>query len=346
MRMFPVVLFACFFLQIEVSTVIAQDIRPLQDETGYCWDPAQMKRLIEFLKNSETDEPVSQMLVAGISPHDDYLYAARMYYPLFRVLRAKEVVIFGVTHGTVRREIGDPHNLIILDQYDAWRGLTGNVEISPLREFIKSRLDSQYYTVDNKAHRLEHSIEALIPFLQYYNPSIMITPIMVTAMPYERMDEISGRLSTIISEYIRRRNLIPGRDIAFLMSSDANHYGKDFSNAPFGEDDAAHSKGIEQDIRVARECCEDTIYESKIKNLIEELKTISWCGKYSVPFGLLTVKKVIENITGAKLKGKILRYSDTYSEGVLPLTKTGMGTTAVFSLKHWVGFFSAGFWTN
>jgi hypothetical protein len=43
------------------------------------------------------------------------------------------------------------------------------------------------------------------------------------------------------------------------------------------------------------------------------------------------------------LSGKLLRYSDTYSDGVLPLKEAGIGITAPFSLKHWVGFFSAGF---
>ena len=46
--------------------------------------------------------------MAGISPHDDYLYAGRVYYPLFNKLRTREAVIFGVTHGAVRKEIGDP----------------------------------------------------------------------------------------------------------------------------------------------------------------------------------------------------------------------------------------------
>ncbi|MGD0337722.1 MAG: AmmeMemoRadiSam system protein B [Bacteroidota bacterium] len=346
MRIFSIVLLIFLCSCIFPLHVSAQEIRPVRDDIGYCWNPDQMKRFIEHLQNIEKEEPLSHTIIAGISPHDDYLYAGRMYYPLFRVLRSKEVVIFGVTHGTVRREIGDPQNIIILDRHELWKGLAGNVGISPLREFIKSRLDSQYYIVSNKAHQLEHSIEALVPFLQYYNPSITITPIMVTVMPFERMDEISGKLSSIIAEYITTRKLIPGKDIVFLMSSDANHYGKDFNNIPFGEDDVAHTRGIEQDIRVARECLEGPVQPGKIGNLTNELKNISWCGKFSIPFGLLTTQKVMEKITGKGLVGTILRYSDTYSEGVLPLTKTGMGITASFSLKHWVGFFSAGFWAE
>ena len=46
------------------------------------------------------------------------------------------------------------------------------------------------FIVSNKAQSIEHSIEALIPFLQYYNRDLKITPIMVTQMPFERMDEL------------------------------------------------------------------------------------------------------------------------------------------------------------
>jgi len=67
-----------------------------------------------------------------------------------------------------------------------------------------------------------------------------------------------------------------------------------------------------------------------------------WCGKYSIPFGLLTSEKAVALSTGRVLTGKLFRYSDTYSEGALPLTKTGMGTTAPFSLRHWASFLSAG----
>jgi MEMO1 family protein len=68
-----------------------------------------------------------------------------------------------------------------------------------------------------------------------------------------------------------------------------------------------------------------------------------WCGKYSIPFGLLTIGKAVKKTTGRNLHGRLLAYSDTYSSGVLPLKKAGFGITAPYSLKHWVGFFSAAF---
>ncbi len=328
---------------------LAQDstsgnIRPIRDNVGFCWNSIQMNRLINYLRSIDRTPPAPSNIIAAISPHDDYLYAARVYYPLYRVLRAKEVVIFGVTHGDVRPEIGDPHNVIILDNFKYWRGPEHNISISPLREFIKSRLDTSYFIVSDNAHVLEHSIEALLPFLQYYNPEIEITPIMVTQMPFGRMDTISDQLSSIISDYIKQNHLVPGKDIAFLMSSDADHYGRDFNNIPFGEDAKAHQEATDNDRRIASEDLDGLLTSQKVDNLITQLKSIVWCGKYSVPFGLLTSEKIIFKLSGRQLDGKVLRYSDSYTESVLPLKNTGMGTTAPASYKHWCGWLSGAYY--
>ena len=251
---------------------VAQDIRPIRDSVGFCWNPVQMERFVSYLMSIEKELAYTKQIVAGISPHDDYLYAGRMYYPLFRSLRARQIVIFGVTHGTVRKEIGDPKGILLLDGYKEWNGCGKNIGISPLRDYLLSRLDTSMFRLDNKAHRLEHSIEALVPWIQYFNPDATITPIMVTAMPYERMDEISKQLASIIADYVATDHLTLGKDLVFLCSSDANHYGKDFSNSPFGMDDAAHAKGTAQDQRVASEFLSGQIDTTKIRMLTSALK--------------------------------------------------------------------------
>jgi MEMO1 family protein len=325
------------------SRLTAQEERPVRDDVGFCWTLDGMTRLVHHLDSIESEKPFDGTVVAGISPHDDFLYAGRVDFPLHRIIRAREAVIFGVTHGTVRKEIGDPKNILMLDSFPVWKGIRGPVPVSPLREFIASRLDTSFFRINPKAHRLEHSIEALLPWLQYYNPGITITPIMVTAMPFGRMDTISAQLSSIYAEYIKQKSLVPGRDIVFLMSCDANHYGEDFNNVPFGTGWDAHAKGTGQDIRLATEDCTGRVTPDKIRHLTEKLASIVWCGKYSVPMGLLTSEKTIEKVLQKHLTGTLLRYSDTATEGVLPVKGTGMGTTAPFSFRHWVGFFSAGF---
>jgi len=330
-------------LLIAYSITQAQDVRHVRDDVGYCWSISQMDKLIECLQKEET-QVVEPNIVAAISPHDDYLYAGRVYFPLFKSLKIKEAVIFGVTHGTVRKEIGDPQNILLFDSFKEWIGPRKNIAISPLREFIKSKLDTSHIQINNKAHELEHSIEGLLPFLQYYNPDIKITPIMVTAMPFERMDEISDKLSDIIAEYIKENKMVLGSDIIFLMSSDANHYGRDFNNIPFGEDSIAHKKATDKDREIARNYLSGDVTKTKIKEFTNEMKDVVWCGKYSIPFGLSVANKVVKKVKDDFLYGNILRYSDTFTEGVLPVRGTELGTTAPFSLKHWCGFLSAAYY--
>ena len=166
---------------------------------------------------------------------------------------------------------------------------------------------------------------------------------MVTAMSFERMDTVSRKLAEAVSMYIKKNNLQIGKDISFLISCDANHYGKDFNNIPFGEDADAHRRATLQDRKIATTYLTGDVTPEKIKAFMDEMKLAVWCGKFSVPFGLLTIQNIVHSCLNKIISGKVLRYSDTYSEGVLPLKQTGMGTTAPFSLKHWVGFFSAAY---
>jgi AmmeMemoRadiSam system protein B len=336
------------------ASLTAQETRPVRDDVGFCWNPASMQKLVKFLESREKESFDGNGLVAAISPHDDYLYAGRVDYPLYRILRSKEVVIFGVTHGTVRKEISGLDGILILDDFQSWPGLTKPVPVSGLREYIKERLNGTLYLTNNKAHEIEHSIEALIPFLQYFNPEVRITPIMVAPMPFARMEEISAKLAGVIADYMKEKHLAAGQDIFFLISSDGNHYGQDFSNTPFGEGEKAWETARAFDQRLIRSYLTGEMDSAKVEGLTHELwgrtyldyRNTYWCGKYSVPFGLLAVEKIIARATGQKIDGMLFRYSDTYSEGVLPLRKTGMGTTAPFSLRHWVSFCSIGYYAE
>ena len=342
-RALAAVALTCMFVGAAWS---ADGTKPIRDAVGFCWTRDAMTALTRYLAASEKAPVTRPGIVAAVSPHDDYLYAGRVYFPLYRALRAKQVVIFGVTHSGVRKEIGDPHDIVIMDEFANWPGLGRTVGVSPLREYLKAHLDPSDFTTNNKAHALEHSIEAEVPFLQYYNPDVTIVPVMVTQMPFERMEQLSDRLSAAIAGYIDANHLVLGADIAFLMSADANHYGEDFDNAPFGLDAKAHEKATANDRRIAHDYLDGTVTAEKINGLTVQLKDVVWCGKYSVPLGLLTAAKTIAKVSGQRLDGGVLRYSDSVTEGVLPVKGTSMGTTAPATYRHWCGWLSAAYYAR
>lgn len=347
------VLSLLFFIMLnsQFADLKSQTIRPIKDNIGFCWNADEMNRFVKWLdQHNDVKNYSSKNLIAAISVHDDYLYAGKVYYPLFKMIRAKEVVIFDVTHGSVRKEMGNLKDVLILDEFEEWRGPYSNVKISPLREIIKSKLSKGDFIVSNKAQSIEHSIEALIPFLQYYNRDVKITPIMVTQVPFEKMKDLSSRLSKIILEYSRANKLVPGKDIFFLISNDANHYGEDFNNSPYGLDMNAHKMGTENDKIIIKENLDCAITQQSIEKLTNEIWPDStnkkpipiWCGRYPIVFGLLTVENFVNELGLNKLTGKLFKYSDTVTEKVLPIENTSMGLTAVFSPKHWCGWFTEG----
>lgn len=343
------IMFGVWFLIIYAPLLARPgvDIRPILDRVGYCWEPAQMNRLMRHLESSwrlSTDYPE---FVAGIAPHDDYLYAGSVYLPLFSRIHAKEVVVFGVTHRTIRQTIGDPTGIIIMDTFKRWMGPYGPVCVSPLRDRIREAMPVDMIVISNEAHRLEHSIEGMIPFLQYQVRNLKITPIMVTAMDLERMEVVGKQLSTIISAYMDENQLEPGRDVFFLISCDANHYGPDFDNTVFGTGSTGHAAAVANDRRIAEDCLSGSLTRDGLARFLEETRPdrALWCGRYSVPFGLTVLRQLfIGSRTDVTVNGVVLRYSDSYSAGPLPLRRMGLGVTAPFSLDHWVGHLSTGYW--
>ncbi len=326
-----IILFIVLIAIANMEKTNAQNIRPIRDNVGFCWTAAEMDSVISFLhKNASGDKSFSsENLIAAISPHDDYLYAGRIYYPLFKLIHAKEIIIFGVTHGTVRKAMNDPKNILIFDEFDKWKGPYGNVDISPLRNILKANLPEDEFIVSNKAQKIEHSIEAMIPFLQYYNRDIKITPVMVTEMPYGRVDKVSGNFAKIVEEYIIKNNLTLGKDIFFLISSDANHYGEDFNNSPYGLDKKAHKEATHRDREIAESHFNCEITTADINKLSHQIwkskdneKVIPlWCGRYPIIFGLTAANKIVHKLNGSKLEGQLFKYSDTKTEGVLPIQR-------------------------
>lgn len=342
-------------LFLSLTSVYAQSIRPIRDNVGFCWNAQEMDSLMAYLSaHAGYRSIVEGNVIGGISPHDDYLYAARVYYPLYTMVRAPEVIVIGLTHGAVRKEIGDPNGILLLDDFDAWAGPYGPVKISPLRSYVKQRLDTSMWKTNDKAQCLEHSIEALVPFLQYYRRDVRILPVMVTAMPLARMKTIAESLASIVDRYASEHRLVLGRDLAVLVSTDADHYGKDFDNAPFGEDLRAHEEGTALDREIIAQALAGTLDEAHVRRFTEYTwgATLTapgkslWCGRYSVPFGSLFVMKLAALMAHSSVSARPLLYSDTWTERVLPLRNTTMGTTAPFSLKHWVGWCSIAFITE
>jgi MEMO1 family protein len=327
------------------------EIRKPADPVGFCWSAPAIEAVMREASTEErgpwkkTREIAARKnILLAIAPHDDHLLSARvgLHAILPAIAGARTVLIFGVTHKPARQALKDPRGLLLLEDFPRWSGPYGPVAVDEaLRAFLGKRLPAERVRVSREAHALEHSVESLVPLLQSRNRALRILPLMVTEVDLEGMESVSGALAEALGAYLKENKLALGKDLAFLISSDAVHYGPDFSYQPFGLDEPAHQKAMEQDRAIAQDFLSGPVTQEKLRGFANKVwkESIPWCGRFSIPVGLLTVQKLAASL-GKRLEGIPVRQGDSYTLGALPLGGLGIGTTAPFSLQHFVGYWS------
>ena len=290
--------------------------------------------------------------VGGVCPHDDHLYAARAYVHLTERITAPRVVLIGVFHAA---RLWNLENVLVFDEFEVWHGPWKPVEVDPLRGDVLTRLDGTSFLVDNAMHCREHSLEAIVPFLQYRNPDVSILPILVPYASWDRLSELADELSTVLAQLMAEKGWQLGRDLAIVVSSDAVHYGPDFDHAPFGTDATGYQRAVDRDAVLARDHLEGPIEPEKLAALEytlvdrDDVRTykLPWCGRFSVPFGVDLLGKVATKTGLETPRGHFLRYATSLSEPQLPVSQdtldAGLGFTAPSNLHHWVGYATVGF---
>jgi len=338
-------------------------LRPLADTVGFAHTQKQMDAVMDRIIKSQRAKLKENEKKAGINsntvfktviaPHDDYTYAGYLYRLALQNIKAKTVIIFGVAHKAKNLKLEDQ---LIFDSYTHWKGPYGNVKVSGLRNEIISALPKETFSVNDSMQKIEHSVEAEIPFLQYYNRNVEIISILVPYMDFNKMKDLALPLAKSISGAMKKNNLKWGIDIAFVISADAVHYGDEEwggnNFAFYGTDSTGYKKAVEHEYEIMNNCMKGTLDTSKIKLFTEytvkkenykDYKW-TWCGRYSVPLGMLTSYYLCDILKEKPLEGKILGYSTSIENKHIDVKGLeGMGVTAIATLRHWVGYPALGF---
>jgi AmmeMemoRadiSam system protein B len=339
------------------ESVIAQITRGLVDTVGFARFPVQMERIVALADSLEKDSlrALDQRLwakaesdwVMAISPHDDYVYAGRVYWHLFRKYKARHAILIGVAHRAWRWGEADR---LIFDSFDRWRGPWGPVRVWSLRDSLRERLPAELFTVSNNYHAEEHSLEALIPWLQFSVRDVEILPVLVPYMHFERMETIARELAGRLAELVRAQGLNWGSDFVIVISSDAVHYGDESwggrNYAPFGADLAGYERAVQREYALLQNYLLDAVSPARLRLFLYELVDpkdlqtyrITWCGRFSIPFGLLLGYYLSAELGRHTPTGHLLRYDTSWGLGQMPVTIGGLGVTAPRSLRHWVGY--------
>ena len=358
--------FALFVLLLAViPAVVAQQrqswVRQPADPVGFATKARQMDSVMARIHRDYGDRIDASLADAGIRPysqwktvicpHDDYTYASWLYPSALRNIKAETIILIGVAHKAKKFGVEDR---IVFGSFEKWTEPYGPVKVSWMQAKLTNLLPASTWIVHDSLMAEEHSLEAIVPFLQYYNRNITIIPILVPYMSFGTMKGISLSLAKAISEVMQENSMMWGKDVAIVISNDAVHYGDEDwggkSYARFGTDSAGYRQAVNFEKELIASTLTGTLSQKKIEKFFNTTVNPNdykeyqwtWCGRYAVPFGLLVTERLSE-FTHNNIKGIRLGYKTSIDDPPLKVDDLKMGTTANATLRHWVGYAAIGY---
>lgn len=324
------------------------DVRGQQDAVGFASKAGQMAKVWELSATPPAPEKLGDPPSAGVTgvicAHDDYIYAGRVYRQVLPLVTAKTVILVGVFHKY--RKFG-AHDVLVFDSYRAWRSPDGDVPVSGIRDEIVNLLPKGDFVRDDVAHDSEHSLEALVFWLRHERPDLQIVPVIVPAMGFQRMQELTDRLATAIATVMTAHHWRLGRDLAVAISSDAVHYGADFGYTPYGDGGVeAYVKACEKDRSLLTGPLAGPVTTAKVEQFYSTCVNpeepsqyrLTWCGRFAIPLGMLMLERTTAALGLPAPVGHPIAYGTSISAPELPVRDVGLGETAQANLYHFVGY--------
>jgi AmmeMemoRadiSam system protein B len=324
------------------------DLRGQQDAVGFASRADQMAKVWDLSAEAPAPERLGDLPAPGVAgvicPHDDYLYAGRVYRQVLPLITARRVVLVGVFHKYRKFGVRDR---LVFDPYHAWRAPDGEVPVSGLRQELLSALPGGDWLQDAAMHDSEHSLEALVYWLRHARSDLEIVPIIVPAATFPRLREMADHLGAALASSLRAHGWKLGRDVAVVISTDGVHYGPDFKYTPFGDGGVeAYVRATDQDRSLLRGALAGPVEPEKIRKAYEgfvdpanpDQYRLTWCGRFAVPFGMLLLESTARGLGAGGPAGHPVAYATSVGSPELPVRDLGLGPTAPANLYHFVGY--------
>ncbi len=146
---------------------------------------------------------------AVLAPHAGYVYSGAVAAKaLAGVDIPSTVILLGPNHQ------GLGSRAAVYDS-GAWQTPLGEVAVNTK---LAAQLCNSVagFSPDPGAHRAEHSLEVMLPFLQYLRPEVQIVPIMLREHSFAELEQIGQIMAEVITPVCD--------DVLLLASSDMSHY--------------------------------------------------------------------------------------------------------------------------
>ncbi len=337
------------------------DLRGLVDTIGFPTKAVQMDAVAKLCAEAERGSILENQkrfgltdtmaLTAGICPHDDYRIAAPVYFHIQRYIKAKTVILIGNGHWS---EAFGIRNRLIFGDFQKWRGPYGPMNVSPVQDRITGQLRKESYTVNRKLAETEHSLEGLVPYLQYLNRNVEIVPILIPFSDWQTLDRLGDELAGVVAGICRENGWKLGRDVAVLCSSDGQHYGdygwSYYNYHPYGCDPAGYSSALALDQKLLANLTGSispdrvqALYSSLVDQKDISKYRVTWCGRFAVPFGINFAGYLAKKAENRMLNGMLLRTGSSVAGPWLDVESLGLGLTSDANLHHFVTYFAVGY---
>jgi len=202
-------LFSALIVSFCGNSVIADDIR--KPAVAGLWYPANRQKLEQVIehftvqaRNTRITIPPNNQLKALILPHAGYIYSGLTAAHASLALEGRKyrkVILLGPDH-----RVGFKNGAI--SDVKAYQTPLGLVRLHT--EAQKLRLQTGLFHASGSSDRLEHSLEAIIPFLQVYLKEFELIPIVLGPTDIQQMaDVIDSQLN---------------QDTLLVISSDLSHF--------------------------------------------------------------------------------------------------------------------------
>jgi len=173
--------------------------------------PASEKELKEQIGSFIKNNPFLKDVIACLVPHAGYTYSGRIAGETVSQIKMKNnFILLGPNHTGYGPEFS------IMTE-GSWQTPLGKVKInSCLAQKILEY--SNYLKEDTLAHKYEHSLEVILPFLQYFKNNFEFVPIIITFDNPDILKDIGKEIARAIQE------LHMAGSTVIVCSSDLTHY--------------------------------------------------------------------------------------------------------------------------
>jgi MEMO1 family protein len=184
----------------------------------YPAEPEMLRREVQALLNQadQARAPAEKPpATAAIVPHAGYQYSGPTAARVFAALALPRlIVVLAPNHTGVCHADGGAS----LWERGAFHTPLGDVPVA--EAFARALLAAEPLVgIDHDAHRAEHAVEVLLPFLQLLEPNAQIVPLVLAWDDWESCRALGDSLARLV-----RESGESGEPVLLVASSDLNHY--------------------------------------------------------------------------------------------------------------------------